>query len=74
MAISYKKLFNLLNDNGITTYYLRQNKIMGQQTYYNLKNGSGKLGNETLESLCKLLNCQPGDIMEYVPDDELLTK
>ncbi len=24
----------------------------------------------TLESLCKALRCQPGDILEYVMDDE----
>lgn len=24
----------------------------------------------TLEAICKTLNCQPGDIMEYVPDEE----
>lgn len=24
----------------------------------------------TLEKLCTVLNCQPGDILEYVPDDE----
>lgn len=24
----------------------------------------------TLEAICKTLNCQPGDIMEYVPDDK----
>ena len=24
----------------------------------------------TLEAICKVLNCQPGDIMEYVPDEE----
>ena len=23
----------------------------------------------TLEALCKALDCQPGDILEYVPDD-----
>jgi putative transcriptional regulator len=22
----------------------------------------------TLDSICKILNCQPGDILEYVPD------
>ncbi len=70
MAISYDKLFKLLEEKGISTYYLRQNKIMGQQTYYNLKNGKGNLGTETLEKLCKLLDCQPGDLMEYMPDKE----
>lgn len=24
----------------------------------------------TLESICKALDCQPGDILEYVPDEE----
>lgn len=24
----------------------------------------------TLEAICRALNCQPGDILEYVPDDE----
>ena len=23
----------------------------------------------TLEAICRELNCQPGDILEYVPDD-----
>ncbi len=23
----------------------------------------------TLEKICKSLNCQPGDILEYIPDD-----
>lgn len=29
---------------------------------------------DTLEALCRALNCQPGDLLEYVPDrtDELL--
>ncbi|MCR5798664.1 MAG: helix-turn-helix transcriptional regulator [Lachnospiraceae bacterium] len=36
-----------------------------------LKNNKAKavrLG--TLDSICKALNCQPGDILEYVEDDE----
>ena len=24
----------------------------------------------TLNAICKAINCQPGDIMEYAPDDE----
>ena len=24
----------------------------------------------TLESICKVLNCQPGDILEYKPDED----
>ena len=28
----------------------------------------------TLESICKELNCQPGDILEYAPDETETTK
>ena len=24
----------------------------------------------TLEAICRALNCQPGDILEYVPDED----
>ena len=35
----------------------------------NLKNGKvTAIRFSTLENLCKELNCQPGDILEYVPD------
>lgn len=35
-----------------------------------LKNGKAKAVKiSTLNSICKALDCQPGDILEYVPDD-----
>lgn len=36
-----------------------------------LKNGRAKAVKlSTLEAICKHLNCQPGDILEYVPESE----
>ena len=36
-----------------------------------LKNGKAKaIRFSTLEAICKALDCQPGDILEYQPDDE----
>ena len=35
-----------------------------------LKTGKAKAVRfSTLEALCRALGCQPGDILEYVPDD-----
>lgn len=35
-----------------------------------LKNNKAKaIRFTTLESICKALDCQPGDILEYVPDE-----
>ncbi len=36
-----------------------------------LKNNKAKAVRfSTLEAICKALDCQPGDILEFVPDDE----
>ena len=36
-----------------------------------LKNGRAKAVRfSTLEAICKALNCQPGDILEFVPEEE----
>ncbi len=36
-----------------------------------LKNGRAKaIRFSTLEAICRVLECQPGDILEYVPDEE----
>ena len=35
-----------------------------------LKNGKAKAVKlETLNKLCKILDCQPGDLLEYKPDE-----
>ena len=35
-----------------------------------LKNNKAKaIRFSTLEAICKALNCQPGDILKYVPDE-----
>lgn len=70
MAIKYDKLFELLKKNGITTYRIRNEKIIGQATYNAIKKGTGGLDHRSINKLCKVLNCQPGDLMEYVPDTE----
>ena len=36
-----------------------------------LKNGHARaIRMETLNSICRALDCQPGDLLEYVPDNE----
>lgn len=70
MSIKYDKLFALLKENGYTTYKIRKDSIIGQGTLTAIKNGTGGLDARTIEKLCKLLECQPGDIMEYVEDKQ----
>lgn len=40
-----------------------------------LKNNKAKaIRFSTLEAICKALDCQPGDIITYVPDDDVEKK
>lgn len=68
MPIRYNKLLKLLEEKGITSYTIRQNNIIGQATYKKIKEG-GDIDTRTIAKLCKLLNCQPGDILEYSDDE-----
>lgn len=50
---------------GYTTYKLRKEKIIGEAQIQKIR--SGELASkETLNTICKLLQCQPGDILEYI--------
>ncbi len=69
MPIIYDKLFALLKEKGYTTYKIRQEKLIGQGTLTALKNGTGGLDAKTVARLCSVLECQPGDLMEYVSDN-----
>ena len=68
MPIVYDRLFELLKERGYTTYKIRQEKLIGQATLTAIKNGTGGLDAKTIARLCEVLDCQPGDLMEYVKE------
>lgn len=68
MAIKYKiDILALLKSKGYTTYKLRKEKILGESTLQKMRTNT-LLSWAELNTVCSLLDCQPGDIMEYVPD------
>ena len=70
MALQYKiDVLAALKEKGITTYKIRQEKILSESTVQKLRASKG-VSWENLETLCRLLDCQPGDLMEYIPDAE----
>jgi len=69
MSIRYDKLFALLKERGHTaTYWLRQQGIHAATVSKLRKNE--RINTDTIDRLCAVLGCQPGDIMEYVKDGE----
>ena len=67
--ISYRKLFALLAEKGYTSYKIRLTGLIGQGTLTALKNGTGGLDRKTIDRICRTFGVQPGDIMEYIPDE-----
>ena len=71
MAILYNKLQDLMAKQGIKKYDLRKAGVNSQILDKALSNGN--IDSRTINKLCFLLNCQPGDFMEYVTDDPPVT-
>ncbi len=69
MPIKYDKLFVVMKEKGFSSYRLRQEKLISQSVLQKLRSGKGIIDSRTLDKLCAMLECQPGDIMEYVPDE-----
>ena len=56
-----------LKEKGYTTYRIRADKILSESTVQKLRTGK-PLSWENIETLCRLLEVQPGDLLEYKPD------
>lgn len=69
MSMKYYKLFDLLTRKGMKKTDLLNNKIISSPTLAKLSKGE-TVTTEVLSNICEALNCQPGDIMEYVPATE----
>lgn len=65
MPIKYKiDVLAELKNAGYSSYRLRQDKIFGERTIQKFRNKK-IVSADNLATLCELLNCQPGDILEY---------
>jgi DNA-binding Xre family transcriptional regulator len=59
----------MLKARNISIYRLKSDKVIGTATLDKIRKGEGHIDTRSIESLCRYLNCQPGDIMEYVEDN-----
>ena len=70
MAVSYKKLFHLLIENEMSNADLQKQAGFSANIITRLKkNEYVKL--QTIESICKVLNCRVDDILEFVANEDI---
>ena len=68
MPLKYKvDVLNAMKEKGYNTTVIRAKGLLSQSTLQKFRNGQG-VSWENLETLCALLECQPGDLIEYVED------
>jgi len=67
--ISYENLWKVMKQKGVSQYVLikKYNISPGQIT--RLKRNES-VSTHTLETFCKILDCQFGDIVTYIPDED----
>ena len=70
MPLQYKiDVLSALKEKGYNTNRIRAEKLLSQSTLQKFRTGQG-VSWENLETLCALLECQPGDLIEYAPAQE----
>lgn len=65
--IAYYKLIDMLNRKGMKKIDL-QNAIGCSPVTMASISKNRPVNLTTIDSICRVLNCQPGDILEYIPD------
>ena len=68
MPMKYKvDVLAKLKEAGYNTTTIRKEKIMGEAMLQKIRSGQ-MVSWATLETLCALLDCQPGDLIEFVKE------
>ncbi len=65
--ISYAPLWETMKKRGATTYTLQVKGGISSSTIRRLKAGDS-VSTNTLDALCKILECELQNIVEYLPD------
>ena len=67
--ISYDRLWQTMKEKGVTQYTLIKKHNISPAQITRLKRNES-VSTHTIEMLCKILNCNVEDVMQYVEDKE----
>ena len=69
MAVSYKKLFNMLKARNMTAIELQKEAGYSANISTRLRREE-YVSLESMEKICRVLDCKLDDIMEFVPEEK----
>ena len=67
--ISYDNLWNVMRENGISQYALIKKYNISPAQITRLKRNES-VSTHTIDTFCRILDCEVGDIMKYSKDDD----
>lgn len=68
--IKYKiDVVSLLKEHGFSQTRIQKEKLLPMQTIQNIRAGKS-ITLDTMNKICLMCRCQPGDLVEIVPTDE----
>lgn len=67
--ISYENLWKVMKEKGISQYALIKQYHISPGQITRLKRNES-VSTHTIEVFCKILDCDVGDIMKYIPDEK----
>ncbi len=73
MAVSYKKLFHMLIDRNMSPAQLQKEAGYSANISTRLRKDI-YVSLESVEKICRVLNCKVDDIVEFIPDETRHTK
>lgn len=68
MAVSYKKLFHIMIEKDISNVQLQQYAGISGNVITRMKR-NGYVSLESIESICRVLNCKVDDILEFLDNE-----
>lgn len=67
--IVFNNILQQLSNAGWSTYRLQKEKQLSNGIIMQIRSGK-PITTETIDKLCRLLNCQPSDLIRYVPNKQ----
>lgn len=67
--IVFKDILRKLSEAGWSTYRIHKEKQIGNGVLDRIRRGDS-ISTNTINTICRLCRCQPGDLMEYRDDPE----
>ena len=68
IMISYENLWQVMKQKGISQYTLIKTYHVSAGQLTRLRRNES-VSTHTIEVFCRILDCQPGDLMTYIPDE-----